>query len=237
MAAILFDLDDTLYARQDPFARAFLKTFGDRFDFGSLDMTSIYTAFVRYGLDLFNASMSGEVSMETMYIDRIRKTMLFTGYAITDGEALRFQAQYAEEQTDLRLSPTMCRVLDECAAKASFTGIVSNGDSAHQRRKFKTLGLSKWFSPDRFLPTGDLGINKPDPAVLLEAQKRWGLRSEDTWYAGDSLKNDIACAAGIGWHTLWLNRYHEPASPLPERTAASEEELLANIKNILEDRL
>jgi len=236
MKSILFDLDDTIYAREDPFGKAFYEVFGRKILVGKKDISSVYDDFLRYGLDLFEESMNGTVSMEALYIDRIRKTLLALGEHISDETALTFQECYAKEQACLTLSPTMRDVLDECARQADFTGIVSNGESVHQRAKFETLGLSEWIRPEHFLPTGDLGINKPNPAVLLEAQKRWNLVPDSTWYIGDSLEHDIVCAAKVGWHTLWLNRHHEPESSLPELTACSEEDLLLKIRTLFTEK-
>lgn len=104
--AILFDLDDTLYARQDPFCRAFRTAFGPggelfpvlpaslaaeakagtglwaESDDGPL--SAVYRSFLRHGYDVFEDGMTGRITMEQMYIARIKRTTEELGFTLTD---------------------------------------------------------------------------------------------------------------------------------------------------------
>ena len=245
MTALLFDLDDTLYARQAPFAGAMRKCFPQlclRDPNGNdISMDALYRAFSREGYDLYEDSIYGRISMEEMYIARIRRTLQAFSADVTDEEALAFQSCYAWEQAHLSLSAPIRELLTYASQQGAFLGVVTNGASRHQRDKYEALGLEKWISPDHFLPTGDLGVHKPDPAPLLEAQRRWSLRPADTWYIGDSLTHDVACAAGVGWHTIWLDRAHTASAHaasgvMPEVTVSSEEELYLAVQKLLQER-
>ena len=237
MRAILFDLDDTIYARIEPFATAFEQTFSFPCS------RQLYSRFVHFGYDLFEASMQGRVPMQTMHIDRISKTAATIGIIPTTEEAISFQKAYEDALDHLTLSQTMASVLTLCRERADFLGVVTNGESAHQRIKYDSLQLSRWISPDHFLPTGDIGVNKPDPRALLAAMERWQLSAADIWYIGDSLQHDVACAQKLDVQTIWLNRYPErelsgeDALIRPAIRVDSEEELLLALQNILENRI
>ena len=252
MKAILFDLDDTLYSRQDTFAKAYRKTFTDgplrslseavcsRQDTTDTpDYASLFLAFRQYGYDVYEDSMSGRISMEEMFIYRIRRTMEEIGISLTDEQALLFQEQYAWEQAHLQLTKPIEEMLAYVAGSSWLLGIVTNGESKHQRKKYDALKLERFMPPEFFLPTGDAGVSKPDPEVFRIATRLWNLVPEDTWYVGDSYLHDVVCASSLGWHTVWLRRPPADDAPegelpvKPDYTAASEEELRETVRKII----
>ena len=83
----LFDLDDTLYARSDPFLRAFREKISDR---GDYDPDALYRSFLARGHDLFEDAMNGRIPMNDMYIYRICSAAASQGIEVT-AEGLAFQ--------------------------------------------------------------------------------------------------------------------------------------------------
>lgn len=85
-------------------------------------------------------------------------------------------------------------------------GILTNGESAHQRKKIKMLGLDRFIPEDRIVVSGDVGISKPEEGIFRAAEKVMDLPQGRIWLAGDSLKHDIGGAKAAGWHTIWMDR-------------------------------
>lgn len=203
MKAIIFDVDDTLYDRLEPFRAAYDTHFSGRWD---LPRRLVYDAFSRRGQEVFEDSMNQKITMEEMYIYRIKHAMQDFGAVITDQEALDFQDAYLWQQHHLRFSPGMKETLDLCRERGVFLGAITNGPSDHQREKYRALQLGRWIPPDRFLASGDVGVNKPDPAIFHIAARRWQLVPEETFFAGDSYSHDIAGAKRAGLGTIWLDK-------------------------------
>lgn len=235
MQAIIFDVDDTLYHRQDPFSLAFDRLFPD---FPAPDYCRLFKNFLKYGNALFEDAMAGRIPMEEMYKKRIQQTLAEEQTVITDSEALQFQAAYLWEQEHIRLHPAYEKMLDCCLAHSVFLAIITNGPSRHQRVKYHALGLSRWIPEDAVLASGDIGINKPDLRIFHTAQKRWNLDLSQTLYVGDSYEHDILSAKAAGWHTLWLDRNRHSLTgkhDAADYIAFTEEELSACIRELIKD--
>lgn len=233
MLSILFDIDDTLYHRQDPFTLAYDKLFKDRWD---LDRSRLFHRFLKYGNALFEDSMSGRIPMEEMYTRRIQTAMADFQAEITKEEALEFQAAYLWEQEHLKLNPHTRELLQFCRTKPVFLAIITNGPSKHQRIKYDSLQLKQWIPEENVMASGDIGINKPDVGIFHAAAQKWNLTPEETYYVGDSYEHDIVSSKSVGWHTVWLDRTcrsQSEACPAADYIAATEEELLHCIKKLV----
>ncbi len=232
-AALLFDIDDTLYDQVIPFGAAYERAFPDIFGQGP-SAEELFAARSRHSEHSFRKALGQEMTMEEMYRYRIREALAEFGYSVSDWEADRFQQIYEQTQRELKLSPVMEEILTYCKNNGVLLGVISNGPGAHQREKAKTLGLGRYMEKDHVIVSGDVGFVKPDVRIFRLAEKRLGLNPADTWYAGESFANDIVGAAQAGWHTIWLNRRQKtapacgPAGAVrPEVTAADEDMLLA----------
>lgn len=75
--------------------------------------------------------------------------------------------------------------------------LVSNFDHPrHVRRVLRDTGLERFF--DRVVVSGEVGCEKPDPAILALALAETGLRPSDAAYVGDSVVDyEAASAAGL----------------------------------------
>ena len=232
LPAFIFDMDDTLYERHVPFMQACNKIFGGKID---VDSRLLFQKFTRRGNEVFEASMNGTISMEEMWIYRIRHALKDIQIEISPQEALEFQRLYDWYQHHIELSGVMTELFGWCKEKGITLGIITNGTSEHQRMKFHALGLGRWIPEERLLVTGDIGINKPDPAVFQEAVRRMRLDLRETWYVGDTYEHDIAGAKAAGWNTVWLDRgKREEGLPgdAADETVHTEEELQACIRTI-----
>ena len=234
MLTFIFDIDDTLYERSAPFREAYRDQFGSRFE---LDTGKLYERFIEIGNITFEASMSGEMTMEEMWICRIRQAMEELNARITPEEALDFQKKYEWCQHHIRLPAVIAETFDFCLAKGIPLGCITNGTGSHQRMKWRALGLERWIPESRLLVTGDIGVNKPDPAVFEEAKRRMGFEGADAWYIGDSYKNDVLGAKAAGLHAIWFDRKQQAGGMTEcsaDRTVHSEEELDRCIRSIIQ---
>ena len=232
MSAIIFDVDDTLYDQLVPFWKAYEAVFGGRYQ---LPMDGLFAASRRRSDEVFGPSQRGEITMEEMYIYRIQKAFEDFQVAITDQEALRFQAEYAGNQKRLEMSEKMREILDLCVNRIPI-GIITNGPSEHQWKKVNALGAQRWFPRENIFVSGDVGAAKPDRRIFDHVCDRMGQKPEDMYLVGDSYENDIAGAMRAGWRAIWLNRRghkHPEGGFVPWATVESEEELLTVLQKIL----
>ena len=79
MKAIVFDVDDTLYDLSTPFKEACREVFPEDKD---LDLEGAFLASRRYSDSVYARCLSGEMSMEEMYIYRFKNAFLDYGKKI-----------------------------------------------------------------------------------------------------------------------------------------------------------
>ena len=252
-------MDDTLYQRSVPFAIAWEKIvaplmaeayandtlnqspgtdscFSGSPALSALQLDALYWRYMDFGNEVFQDFMTGRMTKEGMFRYRIQKAASLTGLSLTDRQAMDFQEIFAWNQTHFCLTAPIREMLEEIHRSGCFMGIVTNGDSQHQRDKYTGIGLDRWIDPEHFLASGDVGVSKPDPEILRIAQDRWKLEPEQTWYVGDSYGHDISTALSCGWNTVYLNRrnYQYSSGEQPAAiTVHSEEELKQAIEKLL----
>jgi putative hydrolase of the HAD superfamily len=82
-------------------------------------------------------------------------------------------------------------------------GIITNGPADVQSHKFDHTGLSEYF--ELFLPSGELGIHKPDPRIFHVALERLGIGPHEAVFIGDHLDLDVTGAQRAGLPAVWYN--------------------------------
>ena len=139
------------------------------------------------------------------------------------------------------LSPIMRKLLEDLARCAGKTtgqlrlGIVTNGASGHQWKKYRQLGLERYIPKAYVTVSGDVGMSKPDPGIFHAAENAIGLPPRDLWLVGDSLKHDIEGAQAAGWHTIWMNRNAGSLQCADaDITVRSEAELAAALRRLVQ---
>ncbi len=203
MISIIFDVDDTLYDQMIPFRSACRQVYGEK---ASLLAEQIYRAFHTRGNEVFEASQRGEMSMTDMRVYRISKAMEDCKMMSSRQEALDFQACYAENQKKIFLPEMIKDCLDICKKAGVAMGVMTNGPSAHQRRKLESLGLSNWIPEQNMFISEEVGFAKPKLGFFQAVENAMGLEKSESYMIGDSYINDIAGAMQMGWNTIWLNR-------------------------------
>ena len=111
--------------------------------------------------------------------------------------------------TDARAVLREVRALDGVRAM----GLVTNGPAEVQRAKISLLGLEA--EVDFAVISGEVGVEKPDPAIFEIALERGGAPAGEAIYIGDSPEYDIEGARNAGIPSIWMNR---TAAPWPLET-------------------
>ena len=224
---VVFDVDDTLYDMAQPFSNAYQMLYGAQYD---LPIQELFLAFRRYSDERFLDSQTGKMSMEELYIYRVRMMLGDYGIDVTDEEALAFQRLYMEHQYRICLSPVMTDLL-EALHRHAVIGVITNGESRHQRNKLRSLNVTPWVAEEHTIISGDYPFRKPDVCIFHEMQRRLSLAPEHLLYVGDAFDLDIVGAAAAGWQSVWFNHRHrkmpEGAVCRPNAEVHSEEELCA----------
>ena len=236
MNALIFDLDDTLYDLADPLYRALKKVYGNRIEEPG---EAQFIAFRKYSDERFEESRNGAISMEEMFIYRIRKTLEEIGVQTTDEEALFFQDTYVECQRTITLTDTMKEMLSWCKKQNILTAVLSNGAVDHQMDKINALGILSYIPRHRLFFSDAMEYAKPDKRIFEQAAKTLGLENTSEspiYYIGDSFENDVSGPKKAGWKTVWYNHrnYALPESPIPDYMVRTEAELFETVKTLAE---
>lgn len=230
MKAIVFDVDDTLYDLSTPFKETCREFFPEDKD---LDLEGAFLASRRYSDSVYARCLSGEMSMEEMYIYRFKNAFLDCGKKIDALKALEFQAIYEEKQHEIKMTDAMRQLMQNLKEKVTL-GIVTNGPAQHQWDKVNALGVTEWIPVGHVFISGALGVAKPDKRIFSRAAERMGILPQEICYVGDSFENDIVGAKAAGWNAVWYNhRGHQAAGDVkPDAVVRSEAELIACLEKI-----
>lgn len=236
--AILFDVDDTLYDQTVPFKEAYAQYFGDK---PVIPAEVIYPVTRKYSDQVYSQAMSGQITMEELYIYRVQKAFEEYNITITVEEALVFQKVYADRQRHIHMSETMEKILTYCSGKVEL-GIITNGPSAHQWNKVKSLQAERWIPQGNIFVSGDVGAEKPERKIFDHAKRTMKLENAEIWFVGDSYELDVKGAVNAGWNAVWMNRRGRKHPEMKkwkrgisgtETEVRSEEELFAILKKQL----
>lgn len=190
--AVLFDLDNTLYDREEAFlawADDFLRHDLKLSDEGEIAVT------LKTLRDLDAAGYGSKAAI----FGRLRD--LFPSHSVAVNMTL---AQWYERfLTFIRLEPDTQDILDCLKRLPMPFGVVTNG-GPRQWDKLRRLGLSEVSSC--LFVSHDVGISKPDPRIFHAAAQCLGVKPEEILFVGDNPALDIGGAQRAGMTTAWLSR-------------------------------
>ena len=203
MTGIVFDIDDTLYGRQDLFVKAAENVLG----ISVSDPREFVRVFYAKS-DLNTAELeAGLITTRECNGWRFEETYKELGISFREGDGVKTADAYLELQSHMSLSPSMRDVLSLLSEKPGISlGVLTAGESSHQWNKVNMLGLCSWIPRENISVAGDVGVSKPDVKIFRMMEERLGLEPSDMWMIGDSYKHDISGALNASWHAIWLNR-------------------------------
>jgi putative hydrolase of the HAD superfamily len=223
MLGLVFDIDDTLYCRQDMLVKAaetvlgtsvddplhFIKIFYDKSDINMKDLES------------------GKITTREINGWRYEETFKALSLPFKDGDGVLSADAYLELQSHMALSENMIDTLNALSDDPGIRlAVLTAGESEHQRHKVDMLGLDRWFDRENVIVSGETGFSKPDVRLCRTVEEKLGLKPDELWMIGDSYKHDITGAMDSGWHTIWINRRFLPKPDrLPDFEVTSDKEL------------
>ncbi|MGE0813484.1 MAG: HAD family hydrolase [Vicinamibacterales bacterium] len=197
--AVLFDLDDTLYAQE-------------RFILSGFRAVAAHVA----AASPLSADDALEVLLDAFQDARGQELQALAVRAGLAPAAVPGLVDLMRTHVpDLRL-PELTRAVLCALAPGWRLGIVTNGRPDIQARKVRALGLGALVSTVVYATEHGSGRGKPDRAPFLEACRRLGVAREAAVFVGDDPICDIAGARDAGLRAIWL-----PARAVPpgDRTA------------------
>ena len=217
---IVFDLDNTLYVQQAPFAEAIHSLFPT---FPTEKMNALFIRFRYYSDFHYMKSITGEWSLEKMRYERIRLALSDFEFSPNDSDLDAFQTAYDEALQTISLPPAICTMLDFLVAQKTPLGIITNGPVKRQEDKIHALQLTHWIPSDKIIISDGVQIQKPDPRIFKLMEKKLDLTPDKLLYIGDSFDNDVVGAKAADWSVWWFN--HQLRAIPKGQTALFEKEI------------
>jgi putative hydrolase of the HAD superfamily len=188
--AVLFDLDDTLYDREELVRKVVI----DQYDAFEHELCSVpKDEFVTRVLQLDDR---GYADKRKLY-----ETVVFEWGLAPDmiGRlAENFWTSY-DEKCEL---PQDTRVtLQTLRQNGIKLGVITNGGTERQGRKLDSLGISSWF--DVILISETEGVRKPDAEIFHRALARCEVKASEAIFVGDHPDTDIGGALRAGLRAVW----------------------------------
>jgi putative hydrolase of the HAD superfamily len=228
--AVLLDLDGTLL-RDDHMTSVVDRVAAELGRRYGVDGAALAAADARewasYWPGVETACMLGSVPTDGIVREVWRRALDAMGVADpgAPGEALSLHA--ALEGAAWRLYPETLDVLDALRDRGIRLAIITNGPSALQRAKLVATGVSE--RVDAVVVSGELGAQKPDPALFATALEQLGVAATDALHVGDSREADVAGARAAGVRSVWLDRAGrgDPGGIRPDHVVGDLTEVLA----------
>lgn len=219
--AVLFDLDDTLFAHRRAVARGIIAHIEELGGYDVSDADDAVRLWHVLEEQHYHSYLDGSLDFEGQRRARARDFAAAHGHRLEDAASGAWFDTYFEHYRaawSLHDDALPCLDVLEQALPGVLLGIITNGDAAFQGRKLDTVGLTARMRldehPERVIASGSLGYAKPDPRIFEAACAAMQTAGNATVYVGDRLRTDAIGAAAAGLTGVWLNR--EGVTPSPE---------------------
>ncbi len=202
LAAIFFDIDDTLFSTS---------VFADKARRAAID------AMISVGLRCDRDSLQKELEevlaeFSSNYANHFDKLLQRLPPEASAGlnpalvVAAGVVAYHETKWSELKVYDDVYEVLSWLANCKLIRGIISAGLNIKQAEKIIRLKIYEFISPNAIFITEQLGINKPNPKVYLRALNELGLSPENAMYVGDHPLHDIDPCNEVGMVTVRIRR-------------------------------
>lgn len=188
--AVLFDLDGTLYDRDELAARLF----DDQYRAFEHELSGVGRE--RFLRDVHAMDEHGHGDKETGYV------RLVCAWGLDAALATRLIDQFWSSYDGLCALPEDTRsTLEELRRRDLKLGVITNGQSVRQRCKIAALGLERAF--DVVLVSEEEGVRKPDAEIFRRALARCGVAASEALFVGDHPVADVRGAHDAGLKAVW----------------------------------
>ncbi len=192
---LFFDLDGTLCHPRTPFLPIFLESCAPLIASPSVDTQALLRAWAEALEAPGHSTTAGGLTRALAACGAPADEQVVASCACS------LAANWAAAQ---ELAPGAESTLAELAGRYPL-GIITNGPSDSQHAVIAALHLERFFRWRIVSGDATVGIRKPQRGIFDLALTISVSQPQDMWYVGDSLVNDIAGAAGAGWHTCWIS--------------------------------
>jgi len=204
--AVVFDLDDTLYAERDYVLSGYgaVAEYTESLTFGRVRCDDMN----RWLWDRFCAGRSAGA------FDALNEQFAL---GLTGGQIAELVEVYRNHVPHISPRPGIPRLLEELNRNTRL-GIVTDGFLLAQRLKLDALGIGGYF--DAVIFTEALGREfwKPSPAGFEAFCDKLRVEHRDCTYVGDNPAKDFVAPNALGWRTVQLLldgqiHSHKPSPP------------------------
>ena len=227
-----FDLDDTLYIRNEVYRNVFevMQNNVISIEAGFGDFNNVYQQF---SIKYYNRFMNGIETKDSYQLKRITDSYLFFNENITREQAIIFQSLYSYFKDHIEISSHMNDILGYLSKKDTKLFILTNGESNNQWRKIKSLNLLKYILEENIFVSDDLNVSKPNSAIYKRVEEKLNLMSDEIIFIGDNWENDIVGPNNSGWNTILLNTNNYNC--IPHENLLSVVDTDEELKNFIKD--
>jgi len=163
-----------------------------------------------------------ELDQRTIVTEFLASPLDAAARELLAGSAGTVLQQMVSTLSDHAVRPGIPELLDAADAAGVRVGIVSN---AHSGRAHRALlaehGLDRRFGVQVY--SDEVGLRKPNPAIIELAATALGVTPAESWYVGDTLDRDVVAGRRAGVGGVLLTRHHRtdtPPYPVADRADA-----------------
>jgi HAD superfamily hydrolase (TIGR01549 family) len=212
-AAILFDLDDTLFDHSYC-AGAALEAVREQHDcFAGVERSELERRHAGILEELHLRVIAGEIGIDRARQDRFRRLFATVGLEAGEDLVAATAAAYKERYIQSWREVPGARALLSTLRAHARIGIISNNLAREQQEKLRFCGFDAHV--DAAIISEEAGVSKPDPAIFGIALRALDCRPEEAVMIGDAWRTDVAGALAAGIRPIWFNRFRAPC-PQPD---------------------
>lgn len=221
---LVFDLDDTLYSKQEVFLTTIEKCYPTFTT--DIDVYKVYQEKSEIAFELFT---KGQITLEENHLSRVEGTLSALGLDSSKESVIRFKETYQYVMNHIELDKDWHDFFNQVSHRSTLV-LLTNGPTSHQSKKITSLGLEKWFDSSRIFISETTGVPKPQAEAFKNVEKLFpDVNRNDFWMIGDDLTNDIEGAKNRYWNTIYF-KYGEEKSDANPKPLSNPKELLLKLK-------
>lgn len=207
---LVFDLDDTLYSKE----QVFLDTLKHCFP-GFQGNSSAYIVYQEKSEEAFELFSNGKITLEQNHLMRVQHTLESLGLDASPASVKNFKTSYQYTMDHIKLSKGWQTFFNSVKDQVHLV-LLTNGPTSHQSKKVNSLKLSRWFHPSAIYISEETGLVKPNKEAFENVQKAFPKTPTNLfWMIGDDTLNDIFGAKQVSWNTIHLKFDENQTSKLP----------------------
>mgnify|MGYP001694348001 FL=1 len=199
---MIFDLDDTLYSKNEVFFKTFCQ-----FATPTIDAESLYLTYQKRSDEAFEKFSSGEITLSQSHLNRVYNTFKDVGIELTSEKIQAFIKAYKDNLNSITLSKEWIEVFQQCNKESYQIAILTNGPTDHQKDKLYQLNLSKWIPEDFWFISESIQVKKPSIQAFHHVESN--ISADEYFMIGDDIHTDIKGAIQANWHPIQFTKYHQ----------------------------